>query len=120
MPVCLISPCMPARSSSSSANPSNRTRTRAAEIHARAARACAWPFASMKELPHELPPLVAAGAALLVAGRARVRRAGDLRAPQRTRLVRAAGEAQRRTRLARYGVGTLAARTKLLVIECFR
>ena len=60
------------------------------------------------------------GAARPVARRARIRRAGDLRAPQGARHVRAPGEAQRRARFARDGMGPPAARTELLVLACVR
>src|ERR1700719_2954094 len=100
---------MPGPSSHWSANPSSLMQMRAAEIPVRAAPACAWRSASKKESPHEISPLVADGPAVAVAGGARLGRASDLRAPQGARHVRAVGEAQCRTRLARHGVGALAA-----------
>src|SRR5260370_34685412 len=55
-----------------------------------------------------------------VARRAGVGDAGDLRAPQGARPVRALGKAQCRARFARDGMGPPAARTKLLVIARLR
>src|ERR1700722_13398788 len=72
------------------------------------------------EKPHETPPLAAAHHPLVVARRARLRSAGGLRPAQSPRYVRAPREAERGARLARYRVGTPAARAELLVITCLR
>src|ERR1700722_6966258 len=112
--------CMRGPSSSWSASPSSRIRTKAPEIRAPAARVYALRNASTKESPLETPPLVIARHACVVARRARLRRASDLCAAQGPRYVRALGEAQCRTRLPRHRVGTPAARAELLVLARLR
>src|ERR1700678_3727193 len=120
MPACPISLRMRSPSCASSVKLKKPTTTKSPSIRARAARTCASPNVSIKELQHEISPLAAAHFAGVMVGRIGVRRAGDLRAPQGARYVRAARETQRRTRLARHRVGALAARTKLLVLACLR
>src|SRR5258708_2500858 len=120
MPACPIFRCTRGRSCAWSARPWRPTTRKSLSSRARAARICASPNASSKELPHEISPLAAAFSAVAVVGRLRVGRAGDLRTPQGARHVRTAGEAQRRTRLSRDGVGALAAEPKLLVLARLR
>src|SRR6202034_3899055 len=116
----MVKLCMRSPSCASSVKPKKPTTTKSPSIRARAARTCASPNVSIKELQHEISPLAAAHFAGVMVGRIGVRRAGDLRAPQGARYVRAARETQRRTRLARHRVGPLAARAKLLVLARLR
>src|SRR6202789_3733025 len=111
---------MRAPSCGSSARPSRRTRTKFPPIRVRAVRACASLNASIRESPHETPPFAASRHALVVARRARLGRASDLRAAQGPRYVRSPGEAERRARFSRHGMGAPAARAELLVLERLR
>src|SRR6185312_17315803 len=111
---------MPARSSSWSASGSRQMPTKCPETRVRAVRACASPNSSIQEPPHEIPSLAAACPARVVVRRAGHGRASDLCPAQGARNVRAPGETQCGARCARYGVGTPAAGTELLVLERLR
>src|SRR5882762_9197151 len=74
----------------------------------------------MKASPHEDRQADVHRSSRPVARRAGVGHAGDLRAPQGPRHVRAPGEAQCRARFARDGMGPPAARTELLVVARLR
>src|SRR3984957_10479029 len=74
----------------------------------------------MRALPYEDSETDVHRSSRPVARRAGLGGAGDLRAPQGARPVRAPRKAQCRTRFARDGMGPPAARTKLLVIACLR
>src|SRR5258706_11764880 len=74
----------------------------------------------MKASPHEDRQAGVHRSSRPVARRAGVGHAGDLRAPQGARHVRAPGKAQCRARFARDGMGPPAARTELLVIARLR
>src|ERR1700688_2386974 len=74
----------------------------------------------MRASPHEDSQTDVRRSSRPVACRSGFGRAGDLRAPQGARPVRASRKAQCRARFARDGMGPPAARTKLLVIARLR